>query len=177
MPLVSILLRWWAVFALIAAAAMLGAAHWFESQGLPPCPLCLKQREVYWAALAVAGPAVVWTLISRAKGTQRLAAFILFAIFFAGVVTATFHAGGEQGWWALPATCASVGGKVDLDSLTALALGTGPAVKVIGCGDVAWRWGLSMAGWNAVISAALAVFSLLAAKRPKDARAPRIEKA
>ena len=65
-----------------------------------------------------------------------------------------------------------------MDSLAALALGTGPVVKVIGCGDVAWSWlGLSMAGWNAIISAALAVFSLLAAKRPKDARAPRIEKA
>jgi disulfide bond formation protein DsbB len=42
----------------------------------------------------------------------------------------------------------------------------------------AWRWlGLSMAGWNVLISLALATFSLLAAKRPKDARAPRIEKA
>jgi hypothetical protein len=30
-----------------------------------------------------------------------------------------------------------------------------------------------MAGWDFVISLALAIFSLLAAKRPKDARAPR----
>ena len=32
--------------------------------------------------------------------------------------------------------------------------------------------GLSMASWNFLISAGLAIFSLLAAKRPKDARAP-----
>jgi len=45
---------------------------------------------------------------------------------------------------------------------------------VVGCGDVAWSFGgISMAGWNFLISLALAVFSLLAAKRPKDARAPR----
>ena len=42
------------------------------------------------------------------------------------------------------------------------------------CDAVAWSWlGLSMAGWNALIAAGLTVFSLLAAKRPKDARAPR----
>ena len=42
------------------------------------------------------------------------------------------------------------------------------------CDAVTWRsLGLSMAGWNGLISIALAVFSLLAAKRPKDARAPR----
>jgi hypothetical protein len=33
-----------------------------------------------------------------------------------------------------------------------------------------------MAGWNTLILAGLTVFSLLAAKRPKDARAPRPEK-
>ena len=103
---------------------------------------------------------------------------MLAAIFATGAITAVFHMGGEYKWWALPATCSSAGGPIDMDGLAALALGTGPAIQVIGCGDVAWSWlGLSMAGWNAVISAVLAVFSLLAAKRPKDARAPRIEKA
>ena len=47
-------------------------------------------------------------------------------------------------------------------------------VLIVGCGDVAWRFaGISMAGWNVLISVVLAGFSLLAAKRPKDARAPR----
>jgi len=81
--------------------------------------------------------------------------------------------GGELKWWDLPATCAG-GGSVDLESLTALALGNGPVTRVAMCDAVTWQFlGLSMAGWNALISAALAVFSLLAAKRPKDARAPR----
>ena len=43
------------------------------------------------------------------------------------------------------------------------------------CDAVVWSFlGLSMAGWNTLLSAGLAVFSLLAAKRPKDARAPKI---
>lgn len=172
MPLLQTLLRWWAVFALVAAAAMLGAAHWFESRGLAPCPMCLKQREVYWAVLAVAGPAVVWTVISRAKGTPRLAAFFLFAIFSAGVVTATFHAGGEQGWWQLPASCLGVTGPLDTtDLLSQLQVSYSGA----SCADIAWSWlGLSMAAWNAIISVVLAGLSLAAAARPRDARAPRL---
>ena len=96
MSFLRALLRWWAVWALVAAAGMLGAAHGFERfDGLAPCPLCLQQREAYWAAIAVAGPAVIWTLISRAKGTPRLAAFFLFVAFGTGAFIATFHAGGE----------------------------------------------------------------------------------
>jgi disulfide bond formation protein DsbB len=173
--LYRLLTRWWTAFALAASLAMLGAAHAFEKfGGLAPCNLCLKQREVYWGAATVALIATVWHLVSRgSRGTPRIAAFLLFVVFTTGAVTAVFHMGGELKWWALPATC-SGGGDVNLESLAALALGTGPVEKVVFCDAVAWSFlGLSMAGWNALISIALAVFSLLAAKRPKDARAPR----
>ena len=66
------------------------------------------------------------------------------------------------------------GGGADLEALTSLALGVGEPQRIVMCDAVTWRFlGLSMAGWNALISAALAGFSLIAAKRPKDARAPR----
>ena len=89
-----------------------------------------------------------------------------------------FHTGGEMKWWHLPATCSGAGDMASLESLTALALGAGPTIKVAMCDAVTWRfpnaeWGLSMSSWNAVVSACLAIFSLLAAKRHKDARAPR----
>jgi len=170
-----LLTRWWTAFALAASLAMLGAAHAFERfAGLSPCNLCLKQREVYWGAVAIALTATLWAVISRAsRGTPRIASFLLFAVFLTGTVTAVFHAGGELKWWELPATCSSAGAMADLESLTALALGTGPAVRVAMCDAVTWSFlGLSMAGWNALLSAGLAIFSLLAAKRPKDARAP-----
>lgn len=171
------LTRWWTAFALLASLAMLGAAHAFERfAGLPPCNLCLRQREVYWAAVAIAGAATFWAVFSRAsRGTPRIAAFLLAAVFFTGAITAGFHAGGELKWWDLPATCmAAPTTTIDLSALSALADGTGAPSRFVSCGDVPWSFaGLSMAGWNAVISLALAVFSLLAAKRPKDARAPK----
>ena len=167
--------RWWTAFALAASLGMLGAAHAFERYGgLAPCNLCLKQREVFWAAVAIALPATLWALFSRAsRGTPRIAAFLLAAVFATSTITAGFHAGGELGWWSLPALCAG-GGMADLNALTALAFGTAPPARPAMCDAVVWSFlGLSMAGWNTLISAGLAVFSLLAAKRPKDARAPR----
>lgn len=173
--LYRLLTRWWTAFALAISLAMLGAAHAFERFGdLAPCNLCLKQREVYWGAVAIALTATLWHLVSRgSRGTPRIASFLLAVVFTTGAITAVFHMGGEMKWWDLPATCAG-GGDVNLEDLAALALGTGPVTKVVMCDAVTWSFlGLSMAGWNALISSALAVFSLLAAKRPKDARAPR----
>jgi disulfide bond formation protein DsbB len=171
------LTQWWTAFALAASLAMLGAAHAFERfAGLPPCNLCLKQREVYWAAVAIAGAATFWAVFSRAsRGTPRIASFLLAAVFFTGAITAGFHTGGELKWWDLPATCSAIPSTtIDLSGLAALADGTAEMKPIVGCGDVPWSFaGISMAGWNFFISLALAVFSLLAAKRPKDARAPK----
>ena len=173
--LYRLLTRWWTAFALAASLALLGAAHAFERfGGLAPCNLCLKQREVYWGAVAIALVATLWAVISRAsRGTPRVAAFLLFAVFTTGAITAGFHAGGEAKIWELPAAC-SGGGAIDLGQLAALATGSAPVPPPAMCDAVTWRFlGLSMAGWNTLISAGLAIFSLLAAKRPKDARAPR----
>jgi disulfide bond formation protein DsbB len=176
MSLYRLLTRWWTAFALAISLAMLGFAHFSERVlGLAPCNLCLKQREVYWGAVVIALVATLWAVISQARrGTPRIAAFLLFAVFTTGAITAGFHAGGEMKWWALPALCAGGGDMADLEAMTSLALGIGEPQRVVMCDAVTWRFlGLSMAGWNTLVSVALAGFSLIAAKRPKDARAPR----
>ena len=173
--LYRLLTRWWTAFALAASLAMLGFAHASERLwGLSPCNMCLKQREVFWGAVAVSLIATLWAVISRAsRGTPRIAAFLLFVVFLTGAIAAGFHAGGEMKLWALPATCAASTKGVDVASLTAMLNGTAPAKAIVMCDAVTWRFlGLSMAGWNTIISAGLAIFSLMAAKRPKDARAP-----
>ena len=170
-----LLTRWWTAFALAISLAMLGAAHASERfLGLSPCNLCLKQREVFWGAVTISLIATLWAVISRAsRGTPRIAAFLLFAVFATGAITAGFHSGGEMKWWSLPATCMAAK-DVDLEGLTALAFGGGETPRVVMCDAVTWRFlGLSMASWNFLISSGLAIFSLLAAKRPKDARAPK----
>ena len=160
---------------LLFIGAMGKSAQFFLHTWLPdamegPTPV---SALIHAATMVTAGVYMVCLLspiYEHAPGAAQIIAII-------GAITALFHVGGEQGWWALPATCMG-GASVDVDALAALAAGTAPAGPLPSCGDVAWSWlGLSMAGWNVLISLALATFSLLAAKRPKDARAPRIEKA
>lgn len=159
--------RWWVGFALLAAASLLAAAHGFERfGGYAPCALCLKQRDIYWFAIAIALPAWLWALFSRSPGTPRLASFLLFAVFAAGSITALFHAGVEAKWWPGPSTCTG-GGGLDMSQLSRIL--SGQSVRPPQC-DVAvwWFLGLSMAAWNAMIAAALSLVSLLASMRRKE---------
>lgn len=158
--------RWWAAFALVIAVAMLGVAHYFETfQGLAPCPMCLKQRDAYWFAIVIALPATTWALLSRSKGTPRLAAFLLFAVFSAGAAAAIFHAGGELHYWKLPPTCGGSLGEVSIDDLARSWAGHS---RVPACDVAAWKWlGISMAGWNGIVSVFLALFSLVSSMRSK----------
>jgi disulfide bond formation protein DsbB len=164
---VRFVIRWWVAFAFLASAAALATAHAFETFGeLAPCHLCLKQRDIYWFAIAISLPATLWALFFRSRGTPKLAALLLFGVFTAGAVIATFHAGVELKWWKGPESCTGTGGGFDMAAMQAI-LG-GAKVHTPMCDVVAWKWGgLSMAGWNAVLSSVLALFSLIASIRRK----------
>ncbi len=80
------------------------------------------------------------------------------------MVVATYHAGAEWKFWPGPSTCAAAGGLNAGDLLDALNKPIHPP----SCEDAAWRmFGISMAGYNAVISAGLAALSFLAAFAPR----------
>ena len=157
------ILRRWPVFAFVISAAMLGIAHAFETFGhLPPCHLCLQQREVYWAAIAGSAPAVPLQLFRRAPPRLRIVSFVLAGVFAFGAYLAGFHAGAEWKWWPAPASCASGGPGVSTAAIKALL--SGHAVALPPCDRPAWIFvGLSMAGWNFLVSVLLVLVSLAAA--------------
>lgn len=169
MSALRFIFRWWTAFALLAAAGMLATAHAFQHfGGYAPCHLCLEQRKLYWAAIGIALPATAWALFTRSKGTPRVAAFLLFAVFASEAIVAVFHAGVELKWWRGPESCTGGGGGgVDIAGLQALLSGGGFEVPM--CDVVVWTLGgLSMAGWNAIVAGGLAVASLLASMRRKE---------
>jgi disulfide bond formation protein DsbB len=155
-------LQRWPIFAFIASAAMLAAAHAFETFGhLPPCHLCLKQREAYWIALAVAAGAVALPRLAPRPPWRRIAGALLAAAFAYGAYQAAFQAGAEWKWWPAPQGCSSAG-PVSAAALQALMRGAAAATPP--CDKATWIFlGLSMAGWNFLASAALAVLSLASA--------------
>jgi disulfide bond formation protein DsbB len=164
--LVLPVLRRWPLWAALISAAMLATAHAFETfGGLAPCHLCLQQREVYWTALAVG---LAGTVLSRVKWTVRARITVLLlltAIFLYSAGLAAFHAGVEWKWWPGPATCTGGAGRITAADLAA-SLGGEAKLGPPACDVAAWRMlGLSMAGWNVLVSLGLAKLSALAAAR------------
>lgn len=154
----------WPIFAAIAAIAMLASAHAFERFAhLPPCALCLRQREVYWGVLALAAAALAARLIVKSHPVARAFDVLLGLAFLTGFVVAVYHAGAEWKFWPGPQTCSGTPGGVLAAGGDLLAALSRPTV-VVPCDEAPWRMlGLSMAGWNALVSAGLAVLSFCAA--------------
>jgi len=158
----------WRLVALLVSAAMLATAHAFETfGGLAPCTLCLRQREVYWTA---GGLALGFMILVRLPGGPRwreATCWVLGLIFLVGAGVAIYHAGAEWKFWPGPTTCASTGAGVSAAALDALL--NGAEVKPPACDKALWVFlGLSMAGWNAVVSLVLAALSAAAALRERS---------
>lgn len=124
--------------------------------GLPPCEMCHWQRWPHIAALIFGLGAL---LLPRWRVQLLGLAALSFAIT-GGI--GVFHAGVEWKWWQGLTSCGSTSTATSLEDLRAQIM----AAPVVRCDEAAIRvLGLSMAGWNALWSAALAVFTVLAARR------------
>jgi disulfide bond formation protein DsbB len=142
-----------AVVAIAGAATILGALFFQYGLGLRPCALCLEQRYPYYFGI----PLAVFVVLGESVGSRRrilLAALLVIAammLWNAGL--AGYHAGAEWKWWPGPDTC---GGTPDLGGSGNL-LKQLQSVNVVRCDEAAWRFlGLSLAGYNVLISLALA---------------------
>ena len=151
---------------LVASIAVLGAAFAFQYWGgLDPCVLCLYQRYPYGAVIVLAGGA----FLAPTSRVQPILLALVALVFLMGAAIAAFHVGVENKWWEGLASCGA-GAPSMPQNLNALmnSLSRQPAR----CDSVAWSmFGISMAGYNFLISLALAAFSLWAARR--IARGPR----
>jgi disulfide bond formation protein DsbB len=137
--------------ALVAAVTIVGA--WiFEAFGFAPCDLCLKQRYAYYAGVPLAALlALFWT--SLPTTVARAGLVLLCFIFFASMIFGMYHAGVEWRFWPGPADCT---GALEQAASVQDFLKQLQVSKVVRCDEVALRiLGLSLAGWNAVISAGL----------------------
>ncbi len=150
----------WAAGLLISFVSLsaLGGAYFFQYVvGLAPCPLCLDQRIPH-AILIALGLAIL--ALSR---KPRLAAGVVFLaslVYIASASIAFYHAGVEQHWWAsfLEACTAQIDGK------SPNLLQQIEQTKAVRCDSVPWQMlGISMAGYNAILSLGMAFYAFIAA--------------
>lgn len=141
--------------ALAVPALLLAGAYVSQyGFGLYPCEMCWWQRWPHFAAVALAGlaffvrPLALWT---------ALAALAILASAAIGA----FHAGVEYGWWQGITNCARIAPTTPGASALENIMNT----PMIRCDEAQWRlFGVSLAGWNFLISLAggTAVLALLA---------------
>lgn len=147
----------------VIGAATLGGAWFFQyALGIQPCPMCLEQRYAYYLLIGLGG-----LLSSTAPRLPRSAVIGLLAIMalaaFGNAIFGAFHAGVEWGFWPGPASCS--GAVPDLGSAGSLLQRLDTA-KVVRCDEVQWRFlGLSLAGYNVLISGLMGFVALFGISR------------
>ena len=142
------------LLALLLPLALMAGALGSQFIGhLVPCEMCVWQRWPHVAAIVVA----LLAFVVRPRPVTML--FVLFAgvlIALSGAI-GVFHAGVELGWWEGITQCTATGARSLQDILNT------PLVR---CDQVQWSFlGVSMAGWNAIISLAGAALIVLLARR------------
>jgi disulfide bond formation protein DsbB len=166
-----------AVLAVTAIAAATLAGAWFFQLVLDirPCPLCLEQRYAYYAVIPL-GALVALAAAKGAPGGAVVAGLVIIALMVLGNAgLAAYHSGVEWGLWQGPSECSGPVGNLGSagDLLQRL-----DSVKVIRCDEVQWRFlGLSLAGYNVLISllmAAIAAWGAIRSARPiRSVKRPR----
>lgn len=151
----------WPLLILLASGAMLATAvFYFQGyMGLQPCPLCLQQRYWHWAVIGVSALAFVATRVQ--PKWINWAIVIVGLVLLGSAAMGAYHFAVEQKW--LVAQCDVGGGAIDPSELILGELPDGE-LRPPRCDEIAWSWlGISMAGWNALISLALALASFYVA--------------
>ena len=145
--------------ALVTPLGLLGGAYVAQyGYGLAPCEMCWWQRYPHFAAVAFA--ALAWL---RPPGSIMVVLAGL-AMAISGLIGG-FHAGVEYGWWEGLTACSTStlgSGGSALDAIM-----NAPLVR---CDVAPWSlFGLSLAGWNFLLSgaAAMAILRLV----PRNSKA------
>lgn len=147
------------LLALLVPSALILAVYVAQfGFGLAPCEMCWWQRYPHFAAIVLAFAAFA------ARGTRLGGAFVALAAIAIGIsgTIGAFHAGVEYGWWEGPTACSST------------SLGNDPLASImnaplIRCDTPAWTlFGVSLAGFNFLISMASAGLILLLLSRHRE---------
>lgn len=143
---------------LICALSLTAALTGEHVFGLRPCLLCLYERIPYVIGGAVAAAMI---LLPTSPRLRFLGVTLCLLAFLGNTGLGIYHVGVEYQWWAAPACTGDVS-SASLDDLRAALSQPAPPA----CDEVQWTlFGISLAGYNTVLSAALAAFCTLGIRR------------
>ena len=149
--------------AFLMFAALCGAWYFEYVLKYAPCPLCYQQRIPYYFAIPLG---LLLGAVALRGGNTLLVRYGLYLLALILIVSAGFgvyHAGVEWGFWQGPTSCAAGAPSAAPVGNILESLGK---VRAVPCNEAAWRlFGISLAGYNALISAFAALIAIAGARR------------
>jgi disulfide bond formation protein DsbB len=150
--------------ALIVAAGVAVLAVAFAAQvwgGIQPCVLCLYQRYTYGVAI---GFGVAGIALGPWRRARQAAVALAGLAFLCVTAIAAFHVGVEQHWWRGTAEChaPAFDPNASIEQMREQLLST----DFVACDEIPWSlFGISIAGYDTIVSLILGVATLWAAYR------------
>ena len=149
--------------ALLMFAALCGAWYFQYQLGYAPCPLCYQQRIPYYFAIPLGLLLGALALYGANRSLVRYGLYLLALILIVSAGLGVYHAGVEWGFWQGPTSCAA--GAPSSAPIGNILESLGK-VRAVPCNEAAWRlFGISLAGYNALISALAALFAIAGGQR------------
>jgi len=139
------------------AATILGAYYFQYVVGLQPCPMCYEERIPHYIAIPLALVVAIAALRGAPRNVVRAGLAVIAIAMLILVGMSIYHAGVEWKWWPGPTDCT---GPVKSFGNAGSLLDDMQKTVVVRCDEAAWTlFGISLAGYNALISLALAAIA------------------
>jgi disulfide bond formation protein DsbB len=148
--------------ALVGVATICGFFFFQYVMKLPPCPLCLDQRNAFYVSVPLAALLLLGLQYGASRKVIMLGFLVIAGVMLWNAGLATYHAGIEWKWWPGPQDCS---GPIDKFGPAQDLLKSLGNISLVRCDQAAWRFlGLSLAGWDVLVSLFLAVVALCGVK-------------
>ena len=144
----------------VSLALLAGALVFQYAWHYPPCEICHWQRWPHIAAavLGLGGALLVGMGVRPASTGSVMGRLAILAMLAAGAL-GVYHAGVEWHFWEGPAACTGPGFVPGSDA-------NFTPFHLVRCDEAAWRFlGISLAGYNALISFCVAAIGVLILRR------------
>jgi disulfide bond formation protein DsbB len=155
-----------AIFAL-STATLLGALYFQFVLKLAPCPLCLEQRLPYHIVIPLSLLMTIAAIVRAPRALLVVGFLAIMAAMLCSAALGAYHAGVEWHWWPGPTECS---GPISDFTVKGPLLDQLQSIYVVRCDEPAWRFlGLSLAGYNALMSLVIAAIAAVGLLTRKDA--------
>ena len=130
---------------LISSFMLISAFYLEYFQGALPCDLCITQR--WFHGLIIAYSFIIIFILKKTKFSKKLLLLGACVIWLSSFLAGLYHFGIEMKFWNGPDGCSS---NIDFSKDTLTYLMSKSPIK---CDEIMIEiFGLSLAGWNALIS-------------------------